>query len=139
MAERNRLSMDDRMMIDRNASETFAGEGGAVVACASMLDRLQTVLEEENAQLAGGTAAHHAIHAERKHQLLRELMSLQKVVEGSALKGILASRGTDLRHTLLRNRQLLTMHIDAVKEVSDIIVDAIHQSESDGTYSRHKT
>jgi len=127
------------MMVVRGAGEVSAGEGGAIAACASMLDRLRTVLEEENTQLIGGTAAHHAAHAERKHQLLRELMSLQKVVDGIALRETLASRGSALRSTLLRNRQLLTMHIDALKEVSDIIVDAIHQSESDGTYSRHKT
>jgi hypothetical protein len=38
---------------------------------------------------------------------------------------------------LRRNQRLLKVHIDAVREVSSIIVDSIRQAESDGTYSRH--
>jgi hypothetical protein len=40
-----------------------------------------------------------------------------------------------LRQKLERNRAILEMHYDAVREVATIIVRAIKEAESDGTYS----
>ena len=40
-----------------------------------------------------------------------------------------------LREKLERNRSLLEMHYDAVREVASIIVRAIKEAESDGTYT----
>jgi hypothetical protein len=39
-----------------------------------------------------------------------------------------------LRQKLERNRAILEMHYEAVREVAAIIVGAIRDSESDGTY-----
>ena len=40
-----------------------------------------------------------------------------------------------LRQKLERNRAVLEMHYDAVREVASIIVKAVRDAESDGTYS----
>lgn len=40
-----------------------------------------------------------------------------------------------LREKLERNRSILEMHYDAVREVAGIIVKAIKEAESDGTYT----
>ena len=40
-----------------------------------------------------------------------------------------------LRQKLERNRAVLEMHYDAVREVAAIIVKAVRDAESDGTYS----
>ena len=41
-----------------------------------------------------------------------------------------------LRQKLERNRKILEMHYDAVREVATIIVRAIREADSDGTYAR---
>jgi hypothetical protein len=40
-----------------------------------------------------------------------------------------------LRQKLERNRAILEMHYDAVREVAAIIVRAVKDADSDGTYS----
>jgi len=40
-----------------------------------------------------------------------------------------------LRQKLERNRAVLEMHYEAVREVAAIIVRAIREADSDGTYS----
>ena len=35
------------------------------------------------------------------------------------------------------NRWLLNLHLEAAKEVSSVIMTAIREAESDGTYSRY--
>jgi hypothetical protein len=44
-----------------------------------------------------------------------------------------------LREKLERNRSLLEMHYDAVREVASIIVKAIKDADSDGTYTGRGT
>jgi hypothetical protein len=40
-----------------------------------------------------------------------------------------------LRISLEVNQRIVKMHLDAVREVSAIVADAIKEAESDGTYS----
>jgi hypothetical protein len=44
-----------------------------------------------------------------------------------------------LREKLERNRAILEMHYAAVRDVASIIVKAIREAESDGTYSARAT
>jgi flagellar biosynthesis/type III secretory pathway chaperone len=112
-------------------------EVGAVAVCRVVLDRLCRLLDEESAALVNRTVSRHGPFTERKNQLLRELMMAQRnCATPSALLAI-RPQASAVREALLRNQQLLTFHIDAVREVSAIIVDTIRQSESDGTYSRY--
>jgi hypothetical protein len=48
----------------------------------------------------------------------------------------LSARLAGLRARLETNRTMLKMHLDAVREISAIVTDAIREAESDGTYSR---
>ncbi len=112
-------------------------EVGAVAVCRVVLDRLCKLLEEESMVLANRVAERHGPFTVRKNQLLRELMVAQKnCTTPSALLAV-KPQASAVREALQRNRQLLTFHIDAVREVSAIIVDSIRQAESDGTYSRY--
>jgi len=42
-----------------------------------------------------------------------------------------------LQQKLELNRWLLGLHVEAAKEVSSVIMSAIRDAESDGTYSRY--
>ena len=113
-------------------------EAGAAAACAAILDRLNAVVREETDVLGAREAGFHGQFAERKNQLLRELLIAQRACTSQAARQALAERTKSLQALLTRNRGLLKLHMDAVREVSAIIVDAIRQSESDGTYSRQR-
>ena len=57
-------------------------------------------------------------------------------VEGTAPEPALVTRLTRLRTKLEINSAALKMHLDAVREVSAVMADAMRDAESDGTYSR---
>jgi hypothetical protein len=46
-----------------------------------------------------------------------------------------AARLSALRISLEVNQRIVKMHLEAVREVSTILADAIQEAESDGTYS----
>jgi flagellar biosynthesis/type III secretory pathway chaperone len=111
-------------------------EAGAVATARLVLERLRVVLEEESSALATRRLPSHEIFTERKNQLLRDLLVAQRNCTTRPAVKALAPLTQALRPLLARNQQLLKAHIDAVREVSAIIVDSIRESESDGTYSR---
>jgi flagellar biosynthesis/type III secretory pathway chaperone len=111
-------------------------ELGAVAVARVVMDRLTKLLDEESAALENRSIDRHAGFTERKNQLLRELMLSQKNVTAAGAVQSLKSHAAAVRAALLRNQKLLKTHIEAVREVSAIIVDSIRQAESDGTYSR---
>jgi hypothetical protein len=111
-------------------------ERGAVATCRLILERLRQVLDEESAVLASQSLAAHGPFTERKNQLLRDLLVAQRNCPSVEALAALKPQTSALQQVLKRNQQLLKVHIDAVKEVSAIIVDSIRQADSDGTYSR---
>jgi flagellar biosynthesis/type III secretory pathway chaperone len=111
-------------------------ERGAVATCRLILERLRQVLDEESAVLASRSLAAHGPFTERKNQLLRDLLVAQRNCASAQTLAALQPQTSALQQVLKRNQQLLRVHIDAVKEVSAIIVDSIRQADSDGTYSR---
>ena len=108
----------------------------AIANCELLLDRLKLVVLEETDTLTAGGGSFHGQFTERKNQLLRDLLIAQRACGGSRAAAALAPKTRTLQKLLARNQRLLKAHIDAVREVSAIIVDAIRQAESDGTYSR---
>jgi flagellar biosynthesis/type III secretory pathway chaperone len=97
-----------------------------------ILKQLEQLLEEENAALQGNGQVNHSYFIERKNQLLRELMVLQRT---TPLPRDLFRRFEDLKTLITRNQQLLETNIRAVKEVADILKSAVLAEDADGTYS----
>ena len=56
-------------------------------------------------------------------------------IEGAAPEPGLVTRLARLRTKLEINSAALKMHLDAVREVSAVMADAMREAESDGTYS----
>jgi hypothetical protein len=97
---------------------------------------LETV-EEENAILKRNILIDHAGFTGRKNQALRDIMTIARIdgldSAGPACRPLLKRLSSALRE----NARLLKLHIGAVSEVSDIIIDNLRKVDSDGTYSRH--
>lgn len=99
------------------------------------LARLEKVLDEENAALARFDASNIAEFSRVKTQSLLELQRPAGL--HPARDPDLQARLQALQQKLELNRWLLHLHLQAAKEVSSVIMSALRDAESDGTYSRY--
>ncbi len=98
------------------------------------LARLEKTLDEENAALTRFDSSNLAEFSRIKTQCLLELQRPARLhpAQDTALQARLQA----LQQKLELNRWLLHLHLEAAKEVSSVIMSALREVESDGTYSR---
>jgi hypothetical protein len=112
-------------------------EGGATAR--SMLEqaiqRLCDVVDQETDALRKRTAVDLKVFNERKSHGLLELNRALRLIDGAATSPAVTGQLATLRAKLEVNQAVLRMHLEAVREVSAILADAIRDQESDGTYS----
>src|SRR5262245_41609516 len=112
------------------------GDGAAASnAFERCIQRLEAVVEQETAALKGRAATDLREFNNRKSQGLLELSRSLRYFQGAAPSNAVLDRLAQLRTTLDANQALLKLHLEAVREVSTIMADAIRDAESDGTYS----
>lgn len=107
----------------------------AVQGLISIIGALETVVEEETAALAARTQVDLETYSNRKSQGLMELNRASRNLEAMANHQVVAARLSGLRDKLAANQMALKLHLEAVREISSIVANAIRESESDGTYS----
>ncbi|MCG6121768.1 MAG: hypothetical protein MEP57_03540 [Microvirga sp.] len=107
----------------------------AARAAIGLLDRLETLLEDETGGLRAVSIAEMKDLNRRKSQCLLELTRASRALEGQARDPDLTERIAALQGALGRNQAALGVHIAAVREIAAIIADAIRAHESDGTYA----
>jgi flagellar biosynthesis/type III secretory pathway chaperone len=102
-------------------------------ALGDVIMRLTAVIEEENRVLTEDREKSLQSLIHKKSQLLLELLRIQKTLGEPS--------GADVKHQLeaLRwimdaNQRLLSIHLSAAREISETILEAMRQNESDGTY-----
>lgn len=103
------------------------------------LSSLLSVVEEENGLLSRHEFSSHGSITERKNQALRELMAVHRIHPGIAASAACQPLLVQLKSSLSKNSKLLQLSIAAVGEMSDIIIGAMREADSDGTYSRRET
>lgn len=111
-------------------------EGSPAVALGNSVCRLLEVIEAENSALRELRMISHAGFTERKTHALRELLAARRLLSGKELPEAGRTDLGKLGLALDENARLLKRHITAVGEISDIIVSALREADSDGTYSR---
>jgi hypothetical protein len=99
-----------------------------------VIRRIEGYIDEETTALSSGLEFDLVLSNNRKSQSLVDLSSavrgLSKVEGGEELQ----TRLSALRESLNRNLRVVRMHLNAVKEISDVLSDAIQSADSDGTY-----
>lgn len=100
------------------------------------LARLEEIVDQETAALRGYVAINLKDFNDRKNHALLELTRALRHLPGGKEGEALGGRVDRLRSKLELNRIVLRMHLEAVREVSTTISDAIRDAESDGTYSQ---
>lgn len=116
-----------------HAARTSPGSG-----IAPALVKLIEVIEEENAALGEHRIVFHAGFTDRKNQALRELMAAQRSEYAAESARACRDLLQRLSGALRANAGLLKLHIGAVGEISDVIINGLREAESDGTYSRSR-
>ena len=101
----------------------------------SAIERLEEAVEQETAALQTRAGIDLKEFNDRKSQGLLELTRAMRHIEGTAPEPALVTRLARLRSKLDRNSVALRMHLDAMREISAVMADAMRDAESDGTYS----
>jgi hypothetical protein len=107
----------------------------AMQAVEAALARLEETIEAENEALDGHQRIDFADVNRRKSQLLLELTRLSRGLPEAA-GATLTPRLTRLHAKLAHNQRALEMHVNAVREIAELMVSVLGEAESDGTYGR---
>lgn len=101
----------------------------------SAVRRLEDIVEEETVALATGKKIDFDDFSMRKSRSMLEFVRLMRARMHLGGEAEITAEIQRLREKLERNRSILEMHYDAVREVAAIIVKAMKDAESDGTYT----
>jgi hypothetical protein len=99
------------------------------------IQRLESVVEEETVSLETGKKIDFDDFSSRKSRSMLEFVRLMRMQIHRGAEPQVTAEIQRLRRKLDRNRSVLEMHYEAVREVAEIIVRAVREAESDGTYS----
>jgi len=102
-------------------------------AIAGALDRLADTIGRETAALEANQPIDLDDVNRRKSQSLLELTRLSRSLTPADAAG-LKDRLATLRDVLGDNRRVLELNLTAVREIADLMVGIVGESESDGTY-----
>jgi len=110
--------------------------GVVTAALLNAIDRLEEALQTESALLRSGkgSVSLDEFNYRKSHGLL-ELTRAARNIDPATIDETVKRRLAGLRRELETNRLLLKTHLDATREISGILADAMRQADSDGTYS----
>ena len=114
---------------------TGAARSDEVRGLLAAIRRLESVVEEETVMLETGKKIDLDDFSTRKSRSMLEFVHLMRARIHLGGEAQVTEEIQRLRQKLERNRAVLEMHYEAVREVAAIIVRAIRESDSDGTYS----
>jgi hypothetical protein len=124
-------NVGDEVEID----STDAARSEEVRGLLASIRRLETIVEEETVALTAGKKIDFDDFSARKSRSMLEFVRLMRARMHLGSEVEITEEIQRLREKLERNRSVLEMHYDAVREVATIIVKAIKDAESDGTYT----
>jgi hypothetical protein len=128
---------DQARDIDPSSPSWVAGGGDRAAHgfVDTAIRRLEELIEEETAALRSRGRIDLKDFNNRKAHGLLELSRALRHYDGVAADEAIRLRLSGLRAKLETNRAVLKMHLDAAREISTIVTEAIQKADSDGTYS----
>ncbi len=100
-----------------------------------VISRLIEVVHDENQALETDRGRSLGPFIEKKGQLLLELLRAQKHIQPELIRSEVRTDILRLRHEMSINKQKLSIHFAAAKDIADALLDVLRHNESDGTYS----
>ena len=117
----------------RASVEPRLAPSAAVVALVAALDRLEETIDAETS----GLEAHRRVDlAELNSRKSRSLLELTRLGRGltASPDPALRERLARLQGKLKRNQTVLKLNLEAVREIGELLLGALGEAESDGTY-----
>lgn len=99
------------------------------------IERIEDLLDEETAALKTHRAIDLVSFIRRKGQGLLELTRAARAMTGFEVDPAVGDRLVGLKKKLESNQAVLQLHLEAVREVAELLAKAARDAESDGTYS----
>jgi hypothetical protein len=121
---------------ERHAPPAPAAEEPVMSALAGALARLEEVIGEETLALEARQSVDLQDFNRRKSRSLLELTRIIRALPPKIMDAELRGRIDRLRLGLVRNKELLRIHLSAAQEIAEVLAGAIGDTESDGTYGR---
>lgn len=109
-----------------------AGQNGSLL---TLIRRIQEAVDEETRGIRTDVKFDVAASNARKSRYLYDLNRASRGMAENLLRDEHREALAELKHSLALNEQAILAHLNAVREVADIIQNAIRRSEADGTYS----
>ena len=97
------------------------------------MGRLEDIIDQESTAIETHQPADFLDINRRKSHSLLELTRLTRQLPAGG-EPRLKDRLVNLRAKLDRNYSVVGLHLRAVREIADLMVDALSEAESDGTY-----
>lgn len=101
-----------------------------------VIENIISIVDEETASLRQGILHDVARHADRKAQGLVTLNQAARSHPAELMQSRVRAQLERLRRSIENNQRHLRVNITAITEVAEMVVEAIQQESSDGTYTR---
>ena len=102
---------------------------------AMLITRLEQVIQTETDALENHQRYDIVAISRKKSNMLLELTRASRVWRSRGDNYDLRQRITALRSALGRNERALQMHLEAARQLTDVIAGVARDAESDGTYA----
>ncbi len=107
-----------------------------LAAVQSAVERIDEVLEEEMTALRVFSVPDLSDFNDRKARGLQQLTRAMRAIDSARANSCVLPVLSGLRDRLEQNRQLLLVHLNATREITEIISNVMVEARSDGTYSQ---
>jgi hypothetical protein len=107
-------------------------------ALAALLPKLHEVLLEENRILESQVPGDHEVYIVKKNQLLRELMTVQRMEGVNDISQDMKALVVELRVLVDQNHRYLAAQVAAMTEITSMLTAVALAEDADGTYSRRQ-
>jgi hypothetical protein len=99
------------------------------------IERTEDLLNEETRALENRRAIDLVSFVRRKSQSLLEITRAARALKDFEVEPTVTDRLAGLKEKLERNQAVLRLHLEAVREVAELLAKAARDVDSDGTYS----
>jgi len=99
------------------------------------VERTEELLDEETGALENRSTVDFVSFVRRKSQSLLEITRAARALKDFEVDPTVTDRLAALKDKLERNQAVLRLHLEAVREVAELLVKTARDVESDGTYS----
>jgi len=105
------------------------------VRMVNILGRLEALLDLENSKIGVDTTFDIAASSTQKSRCLYEMTTLLRTCGPNDIKPEFQEQLSTVQEKLAINKRKLETHMEAVRDIANMLKDAVKTAEDDGTYS----